>query len=114
VNDLLSLQLEEEDVDTLGGYVYARLGRVPEQGAEVLDGQVRLVVEEVEGNRITRVRIIRQPTEEEAAAEAEAESETAGALGDAALDGTNGAATPTSDQPVATASSGSTRHTASK
>ncbi|CAA9273749.1 MAG: Magnesium and cobalt efflux protein CorC [uncultured Chloroflexi bacterium] len=87
VNDLLSLQLEEEDVDTLGGYVYARLGRVPEQGAEVVDGQVRLVVEEIEGNRITRVRIIRQPTVEEAAAEAEAESDAAAALGDAALNG---------------------------
>jgi len=57
VNDVLSLQLEEEDVDTLGGYVYARLGRVPEEGDVVEGPAVRLVVEEVEGNRITKVRI---------------------------------------------------------
>jgi CBS domain containing-hemolysin-like protein len=59
VNDVLSIQLEDEDVDTLGGYVYAKLGRVPERGAAVEDEGVRLVVEEVEGNRITRVRVVK-------------------------------------------------------
>jgi putative hemolysin len=58
VNDLLSLDLKEEDVDTLGGLVYARLGRVPQQGDEVVDGRARLIVDEVEGNRINKVRII--------------------------------------------------------
>ena len=58
VNDLLSLRLEEEDVDTLGGLVYSRLGRVPQQGDEVDDGGTRLIVDEVEGNRINKVRII--------------------------------------------------------
>ncbi|HVG95405.1 MAG TPA: hemolysin family protein, partial [Chloroflexota bacterium] len=58
VNDLLSLRLEEEDVDTLGGLVYSRLGRVPQQGDEVDDGGARLIVDEVEGNRINKVRII--------------------------------------------------------
>ena len=62
VNDVLSLQLEEEGVDTLGGYVYARLGRVPEEGDVVEDPAARLVVEEVEGNRITKVRIHKLPT----------------------------------------------------
>ena len=59
VNDALSVQLEEEDVDTLGGYVYAKLGRVPEEGDAVEAGTVRLVVHEVEGNRITRVRVLK-------------------------------------------------------
>jgi CBS domain containing-hemolysin-like protein len=65
VNDLLSMQLQEEDVDTLGGYVYVQLGRVPQQGDEIRvsqpSGGARLVVEEVEGNRVTRVRIIKTP-----------------------------------------------------
>lgn len=69
VNDVLSVQLEDEDVDTLGGYVYAKLGRVPEQGDEVEAGSVRLVVEEVEGNRITRVRVVRIEAPESAAEE---------------------------------------------
>jgi CBS domain containing-hemolysin-like protein len=45
-------------VDTLGGLVYSRLGRVPQQGDEVDDGGARLIVDEVEGNRINKVRII--------------------------------------------------------
>jgi putative hemolysin len=58
VNDLLSLDLREEDVDTLGGLVYARLGRIPQQGDEVVSDGVRLIVDELEGNRINKVRII--------------------------------------------------------
>ena len=60
VNDLLSLKLEAEDVDTLGGFVYAMLGRVPAQGDELVYDGVRLVVEEVEGNRINKVRILKE------------------------------------------------------
>jgi CBS domain containing-hemolysin-like protein len=61
VNEILSMRLEEEDVDTLGGYVYAKLGRVPIEGDEVAAGGVRLVVDDVEGNRITKVRIVKAP-----------------------------------------------------
>ena len=64
VNDILSIRLEDEDVDTLGGFVYAKLGRVPEKGDAVEDDGVRLVVEEVEGNRITRVRVVKLETGE--------------------------------------------------
>jgi CBS domain containing-hemolysin-like protein len=62
VNDLLTLDLQEEDVDTLGGYVYAKLGRVPQQGDEIESNGTRLIVEEVEGNRINKVRIITPET----------------------------------------------------
>jgi len=69
VNDALSVQLEDQDVDTLGGYVYAKLGRVPEQGDEIEAGTVRLVVHEVEGNRITRVRVLKNEVPDEAQGE---------------------------------------------
>jgi CBS domain containing-hemolysin-like protein len=62
----LSVQLEDEDVDTLGGYVYAKLGRVPEEGDEIEAGNVRLVVHAVEGNRITRVRVLKNEVPEDA------------------------------------------------
>ncbi|HEV2122731.1 MAG TPA: hemolysin family protein, partial [Chloroflexota bacterium] len=65
VNDVLSLQLEDEEVDTLGGYVYSKLGRVPEQGDEVAENGLRLIADTVEGNRITRVRIIRLPDQDQ-------------------------------------------------
>jgi CBS domain containing-hemolysin-like protein len=59
VNDILSTQLDAEDVDTLGGYVYAKLGRVPAKGDEIASEGVRLIVEQIEGNRINKVRIIK-------------------------------------------------------
>ncbi|HEX2036003.1 MAG TPA: hemolysin family protein [Chloroflexota bacterium] len=59
VNDVLVIHLEADEVDTLGGYVYAKLGRVPQQGDEITGDGARLVVEEVEGNRVTKVRIIK-------------------------------------------------------
>jgi CBS domain containing-hemolysin-like protein len=59
VNDSLSLNLQAEDVDTLGGFVYSMLGRVPVKGDEITSDGARLVVEEVEGNRINKVRIIK-------------------------------------------------------
>jgi magnesium and cobalt transporter len=45
------------EVDTLGGLVYRTLGRIPDQGEQVaLDG-VLIRVEEVNGHRISRLRL---------------------------------------------------------
>ena len=59
VNSILSVHLEAEDVDTLGGYVYAKLGRVPQAGDEIRENGARLIVEDVEGNRINKVRVLK-------------------------------------------------------
>lgn len=59
VNELLSLRLDADDVDTIGGFVYDRLGRVPEPGDEVVADGVRLTVVAIDGNRIKKVRILR-------------------------------------------------------
>ena len=59
LNDQLSMNLEAEDVDTLGGYVYAKLGRVPERGDQITSNGALLIVEEIEGNRINKVRIVK-------------------------------------------------------
>ena len=64
MNDLLSLNLQAEDVDTLGGFVSAKLGRMPEPGDEIAADGARLVVEDVEGNRVNKVRIIKRPETE--------------------------------------------------
>ncbi len=50
---------EELDVETIGGYVFHRLGRVAELGDEVIlpDGE-RLRVEELDGLRISKVRLL--------------------------------------------------------
>ena len=73
VNERYGLGLPEEDFDTLGGYIFGTLGRVPVPGDEIGplgNGQrVMLHVEEIEDRRITRVRLTRPLLAEEGAPE---------------------------------------------
>ncbi len=57
LNEELDLQLPEGDWDTVGGLVFGKLGRVPVPGDAVDADGVRLVVERVDGRRVTRVRL---------------------------------------------------------
>jgi putative hemolysin len=63
VNERFELSLPEADFDTIGGYVFGQLGRVPVPGDAVAgpgeDAEVTLQVEEIEDRRITRVRLTR-------------------------------------------------------
>ena len=43
--------------ETVGGFVMARLGRLPHPGDEVTVGSWRLVVTECEGRRVSRVSV---------------------------------------------------------
>jgi putative hemolysin len=61
VNDLLEIKLPNDDADTLGGYIYGQLGRVPSSGDQLtLDGLV-MEVQNVHGRRIRKVRVRRLP-----------------------------------------------------
>jgi CBS domain containing-hemolysin-like protein len=58
LNERLQLGLEEsDDYDSVGGYIYATLGAVPEKGATFRSGKVEWIVEELNGRRIVRVRL---------------------------------------------------------
>ena len=58
LNELLDLGLEEsEDYDSVGGYVLATLGHVPEAGARFESGPVHWTVEKVNGRRIVQLRL---------------------------------------------------------
>jgi CBS domain containing-hemolysin-like protein len=63
VNERLGLGLPEEDFDTIGGFVFGALGRVPEPGDVVeglgADGALALQVDETEDRRVTRLRLTR-------------------------------------------------------
>jgi CBS domain containing-hemolysin-like protein len=61
LNEAQDLHLPTGDWDSLGGLVYAELGRVPEVGDEVEVGEYQLRVEWMEGRRIARVRIVVPP-----------------------------------------------------
>jgi CBS domain containing-hemolysin-like protein len=52
----------EEEFDTLGGYITHELGRLPKVGETITRSGVVFKVESVDGRRIGRVRVIRQPT----------------------------------------------------
>ena len=55
--DLLDVRIEDEDVDSVGGWLYDQLGVVPQIGQMAAHEGTLLYVEEVEGMRITRVLI---------------------------------------------------------
>ncbi len=52
---LLGVPISDEEVSTVGGWVYQELGRVPKPGEEFRFGQYRVVVEKVERRRVHRV-----------------------------------------------------------
>jgi CBS domain containing-hemolysin-like protein len=79
VNDLLHLRLEGEDFDSIGGLVYARLGRIPSVGdvVDVGDG-VTVTVDAIKRQAIQLVRLTRdRPFEVEPEVRAEGDPETA-------------------------------------
>ena len=59
VNELLQTDLEGDGFDTLGGLLYARLGKIPASGDELALGGIRLKVLSTTGRRIRKVRIVR-------------------------------------------------------
>lgn len=60
VSELLQIQLEEETVSTIGGYVFSRLGRKPVKGDEVYFDGCYFAVMEVSGFRITKVKVMKK------------------------------------------------------
>ena len=54
-----------DEFDTLGGFVTHELGRLPKVGETVKSNGVKFVVESVEGRRVGRVRVIREPARTE-------------------------------------------------
>ncbi|MBI5927709.1 MAG: HlyC/CorC family transporter [Chloroflexi bacterium] len=57
VNHLLGVSLPTEESDTLGGYIFEKLGRVPVPGDEIAANQVVIRVLSVTGRRIRRVNV---------------------------------------------------------
>ena len=62
-NDLMDTELAKDMADTLSGYIYRELGRVPAQGETLFveEYALTLTVVKVEGRRITKVRAFREP-----------------------------------------------------
>jgi putative hemolysin len=64
VNELLGTHLDKDGADTLGGYIYSQIGRVPTGGEALEVEDWILTVEQVNGRRIRTVRAHRKPSQE--------------------------------------------------
>ncbi len=53
----LGIQIDYSDVNTIGGYVYTKLGRMPAVGDVIADDEVSIEVTEVRGRRIHQLRL---------------------------------------------------------
>lgn len=61
LNRLMDVELPTDDNDTLGGFIYTELGRVPVVGNQVTFEDLQFTVESVAGRRIKKVRVQRRP-----------------------------------------------------
>jgi len=70
-NEITGINLSNEYAETLGGYIYGQLGRVPQPGEVVKKDNYTFTVEEVVARRILKVRVQQisepKPTDEEGA-----------------------------------------------
>ena len=58
-NDLMETTLENEDYDTLGGFLYAQLDKIPVVGDTITFGNYRFTVLTTRGRRIAKVQVER-------------------------------------------------------
>jgi CBS domain containing-hemolysin-like protein len=65
VNELLGTNWEAEDSDTIGGFVYEELGRIPNPGDTVEIGDYVITVLSTEGARLKQLSIVRRRPAEE-------------------------------------------------
>lgn len=64
VNDLTGVVIEDDEVDSIGGWLFKELEGNPSKGKKVVVGDVTFEVEESTRLRITRINIHREPSPE--------------------------------------------------
>lgn len=56
-NEMVGTELESDEVDTIAGYILLLLGNFPKCGQEIETNGLRIVVEEMEKNRIEKIHV---------------------------------------------------------
>ena len=56
-NEVLETQLSDEQVDTIGGFVFSLFGQLPQEGEKVQYQNLCFEIEEVKGTRITKILV---------------------------------------------------------
>lgn len=57
ISELIGVSMESEEFDSVGGLLIGELGRLPEHKEEVTLNNIRFIVEEIDKNRIKKIRI---------------------------------------------------------
>jgi putative hemolysin len=60
INEILNIEIPENDFETLGGFIFDLLGRVPKKGEKIKYQNFQMIIEQVVKNRIRRVKIIKE------------------------------------------------------
>jgi CBS domain containing-hemolysin-like protein len=69
LNQKLDINLPNDDNDSIGGYIYSKLGHVPEVGEVVEEPNLMMRIDEVENRRIRKVYMVKRTPPEEQEAE---------------------------------------------
>ncbi|NDJ79341.1 MAG: HlyC/CorC family transporter [Chloroflexi bacterium] len=65
LNRLLDVNLPTDESDTLGGYIFSQLGKVPIEGEELDAGPLHMEVLSVDDRRIRKIRVVHTPPADE-------------------------------------------------
>ncbi|MEI8377136.1 MAG: cation diffusion facilitator family transporter [bacterium] len=60
INEKFDLDLSTEDYQTIGGYVFGLLGREPEVGDKVEEGNLEFIINSVNGHKIENLTVIKK------------------------------------------------------
>lgn len=57
IEDMFATKIESDDVDTMGGYVYQALGRIPQVGDSVTTDHLKIEVVSIMGRRLRKLKV---------------------------------------------------------
>ena len=58
VNEVCSLNLSDEEFETIGGYVFELFGRIPKKGEEIEENDALFIIDDIDGHKINEVKLI--------------------------------------------------------
>lgn len=64
ISEIIGVNIESEELDSVGGLIIEELGRVPEEKEEVIINNIRFVVEKVDKNRVKKVTLYTEQSKE--------------------------------------------------
>jgi CBS domain containing-hemolysin-like protein len=58
INESLSLQLDSKFYETIGGFIFEKLDKIPEIGESIFEQDTKFIVEDVTDRKILKVKIL--------------------------------------------------------